>query len=249
MAEDAKTCKNCGAVVTSGFCPNCGQRTSIGRVTFKETFHDLIDQLFSVSAPLPITVKMLIVNPGRLFREYLSGHRKKYYKPISFFLLATLIYIFVRWLIDFSPFAQQIGDPTSSPVIEEALLEQARDFMFMNINNLLFFLVITLALMVKIFFYKSYMLSEYLAVSFYLVGFYTLLTTVNLFYMKYVNPDIQYIAILLMWGYFVYAMVSFFEKRKLLVGIKAFFAFFIAYVLYLFLSFYFSYLIVWINHS
>lgn len=249
MAEGKKTCNNCNAVVTSEFCPDCGQRTSISKVTFKETFHDLIDQLFSLSAPLPTTLKMLIVNPGRLFREYLSGKRKKYYKPISFFLLATLLYIFVRWLIDFSPFAQTIGNPSSSPVIDEALMEQARDFMFRNINNLLFFFVITLALMLKVFFYRRYMLSEYLAVSFYLAGFYTLLTTVNLFYMKYVNPNIQVIAMMVMWGYFVYAMVSFFEKRKWLVGIKSFFLFFIAYILYLFVAFYFSYFVVWINQS
>ena len=249
MADDAKICKNCGAIVTSDFCPDCGQRTSIGGVTFKETFQDLIDQLFSLSAPLPITLKMLVVNPGRLFREYLSGQRKKYYKPISFFVLSTLLYIFVPWLLNFSPIAQKIGDPTSSPVIDEVLLEQARDFMIRNINNLLFFFVITLALVLKAFFYRRYMLSEYLAVSFYLVGFFTLLTTANLFYMKYANPDIQYIAVLVMWGYFIYAMVSFFEKRKLLVGIKAFFSFFIAYVLYLFLAFYFSYFIVWINPS
>ena len=249
MAEGEKKCNNCGSLIASGFCPNCGQRSNISKVTFKETFHDLIDQLFSVSAPLPATIKMLLVNPGRLFREYLSGKRKKYYKPISFFLLATLLYIFVRWLIDFSPFAQTIGDPTSSPVIDEALLDRARDFMFRNINNLLFFFVITLALMLKAFFYRKYMLSEYLAVAFYLAGFYTLLTTVNLFYMKYINPGIQYIAMLVMWVYFVYAMITFFERRKWLVGIKAFFAYLIAYVMYLFLAFYFSYLIVWIKQA
>ena len=249
MAQGEKKCNNCNTVVTSEFCPNCGQRTSINKVSFKETFHDLIDQLFSLSAPLPATLKMLIVNPGLLFREYLSGKRKKYYKPISFFLLATLLYIFVRWLIDFSPFAQTIGNPSSSPVIDEALMEQARDFMFRNINNLLFFFVITLALMLKVFFYRRYMLSEYLAVSFYLAGFYTLLTTVNLFYMKYVNPNIQVIAMMVMWGYFIYAMILFFERRKWLVGIKAFFTYLIAYVLYLFIAFYFSYFIVWINNS
>ena len=80
-------CNNCGEGVAGAFCSNCGQRSSVSKVTIRETLDDLADQIFSLSAPLAVTLKMLFVNPGLLFREFLSGKRKKYYKPISFFLL------------------------------------------------------------------------------------------------------------------------------------------------------------------
>ncbi|MBT8178575.1 MAG: DUF3667 domain-containing protein, partial [Eudoraea sp.] len=130
-------------------------------MTFRETFQDLADQLFSLSAPLPLTLKMLLVNPGRLFRDYLSGKRKRYYKPISFFLLTTLLFIFIRWLVDFNPLTQTIGNPTDNPLVDEDLLGQAADFMFQNINNLLFILVIILALVMKPFYFKNHTLAEY----------------------------------------------------------------------------------------
>ena len=235
--------------VTGPYCANCGQRSSVHKVTFRETLDDLADQLFSLSAPLSLTVKMLVVNPGQLFREYLSGKRKKYYKPISFFLLTTLIFLFLRWAIDFSSMGQVIGDPNTIPGVDNDLITQARIYMVENINNLLFIFVFALALMLKLFFYKKYMLSEFLAVAFYLAGFYSLVGTLNSFYIRYINPDVQYLAMLFMQVYFVYAMISFFQVRKFAVAIKSVFIYLLSYVLYAFLGFYFSYLIVWLKQS
>ena len=251
MSENLQhsTCNNCGQKTAGPYCANCGQRSSVHKVTFRETFDDLADQLFSLSAPLSLTIKMLVVNPGQLFREYLSGKRKKYYKPISFFLLTTLIFLFLRWAIDFSSMGQAIGDPNTIPGIDSELLTQARVFMVENINNLLFIFVFALALMLKLFFYKKYMLSEYLAVAFYLAGFYSIIGTINSFYIKYINPNVQYLAMLFMLVYFVYAMVSFFQDRKFVVAIKSVFIYFFSYLLYAFLGFYFSYLIVWLKQS
>jgi len=233
-------CYNCGTPCNKHYCPACGQRSSVYKVTFRETLQDLADQLFSLSAPLPQTLIMLLVNPGLLFRDYLSGKRKRYYKPISFFLLTTLIYLLIRWIVGTEGLGQVIGDP----LIDTNLLDKARDFMVQNINNLLFIFVVLLALAIKAFYSKNYSLAEYLAVSFYLVGFYTLLTTLNLFYIRYIDQSIQYLAMLVMGVYFMYAMVTFLPLRKWLTAIKALLAFIVAYALYVFLAFNLSYLII-----
>lgn len=249
MDSEPNTCKNCGHKTEAAYCSNCGQRTSVFKVTFRETFNDLVEQLFTLSAPLPVTVKLMVINPGKLFREFLAGRRRRYYKPISFFLLATLLYLFLRWLIDFNTLGQVIGNPSDNPLIETTLLNQARDFMFKNINNLLFIFVGVLACVMKLFFYKRYKLSEYLAVSFYLVGFYTLLASVNIFYIQYVNRNIQYLASLAMFIYFVYAAVSFFQLRKWVVILKSLVIYLLSYILYLLLAYNFSYLIIAIKQS
>jgi hypothetical protein len=243
MNSEQSICHNCGESTSQHYCPNCGQRASVSRVTFRETFDDLADNLFSLQAPLPRTLKMMVVNPGKLFKEYLAGRRKSYYKPIPFFLLTTLVYISLRWMIGFNKLTV-IGNPEDNPLIDAKLLDQAGNFMFQNINNLLFIFVMALAMVMKIFFYRCYSLIEFLAVSFYLIGFYSLLATINIFYIQFVDNGIQFLAILTMWVYFVYAMTSFFEGRKWITGFKAVVIYAIAFMLYVFLSFNLSYLII-----
>ncbi len=244
MDLETKTCKNCGRPANKAYCSNCGQRSSVYRVTMRETFEDLADNLFSLSAPIIITIKNLITDPGKLFREYLSGKRKKYYKPISFFILTTAVYLFLRWSIGFDIRGEINLDESAMEQVDPDMLSQARNFMFQNINTLAFFFVLTMSIVLKGFFYKKYMFSEYVAVAFYLNGVYSLLASINIFYIKYINPGIQYLAILVMGGYFVFALIRFFQKRPWLVGIKAVVAYFVAYIGYIILAFSFSYLIV-----
>ena len=146
------TCKNCGKTTSFRFCENCGQRSSVYKVTTRETFEDLADNLFSVSAPLVITVKYLFANPGKLLREYLGGKRKKYYKPISFFILTTAVYLFLRWTIGFDIQGEINLDESTMEQVDANLLNQARNFMFQNINTLAFFFVLTMSLVLKAFF-------------------------------------------------------------------------------------------------
>lgn len=244
MDSELNTCKNCGHNTRAAYCSNCGQRSSVYKVTMRETFEDLADNLFSLSAPLVITIKNLFVNPGEILREYLEGQRKKYYKPISFFILTTAVYLFLRWSIGFDIRGDINLDESAIEQVDPNMLNLAREFMFQNINSLAFFFVLTMSLMLKLFFYKKYMLLEYVAVSFYLNGIYSLLATINIFYIKFINPQIQYLAILAMSIYFIYAMIRFFQNRPWLVGIKSAAAFFLAYVGYIFLAFNLSYLIV-----
>jgi hypothetical protein len=244
MDPKQSSCKNCGYATSTRYCPNCGQRSSVDKVTLKETLEDLADNLFSLSAPLIITVKNLFINPGKLLREYLGGKRKKYYKPISFFILTTAVYLFLRWSIGFEIRGEINIDESAMDQVDPNALTQARDFMFQNINSLAFFFVLTMSLMLKAFFYKKYMFTEYVAVAFYLNGVYSMLATLNIFYIKFVNPQIQYFAILFMAVYFIYAVISFFQVRPVRVGLKSILAFFLAYAGYIFLAFNLSYLIV-----
>lgn len=241
-------CKNCGAIVKDSFCAQCGQRSSVYKVTLKETFNDLTDNFFSLSAPLPYTIRMLVLSPGLLFREYLSGKRKKYYRPISFFILSTLVYLFVRWVIDFDDYVE-IPVGVHKEKIDLELFSHARDYMFQNIKSLAFILVFTLAVFMKLFFSKYYALAEYIAISFYLNGFYSLLATINLFFIKYVNPKIQFLAMGVMCAYFVYVMISLFQSKRRKVGLKSFVVYWLAYGVYAILAIIISYLIILFNQS
>ncbi|WP_246019935.1 hypothetical protein [Muriicola soli] len=155
----------------------------------------------------------------------------------------TVIYIVIRSLIGFDPFRN------SMIVVEEggmdtSLLTEARNYMLMNINNFLFTFVFTLALFMKLFFYKWYSLAEFLVVSFYLLGIYTLIVTCNMFVVQWFGDQLQPMGILIMLSYFLYSMISLFQRRYFLVILKSLILFVFAFMTYAMSSYGLSYLIV-----
>lgn len=244
--ESQPYCRNCVSELNGKFCKDCGQRASVGKVTFKETFQDFMDMVFSVNAPLMLTLKMLVVNPGKLFREYLDGKRKKYYKPVAFLILTTIVFVVIRSLINYDPLEgiARVGDVDSTTV---NLVNEASKFFSKNGNNIVFILVFTLSLSLKLFFFRRYLLSEFIAISFYIIGFYTLMTTVLAFYLKFFNPELRMIPFLFLLIYILFAVASFFKSINFIVIIKAFLTGIISILLYMILGFGLSFLIVWLK--
>lgn len=236
-------CSNCKVAVTGNYCHQCGQRSGLGRITLKETATDLFDTFLAPQGPFLRTTRTLLLMPSLLFREFLEGRRKKYYKPVSFFLIATVAYLLIRWMLDFDPLKQQNQNNNLDEATMHNILLASR-YMFAHINQLLFILVITLAIFMKLFHYKKHTLAEYLAISFYLVGVYTIITTLNMFVITYILPGVQYLALFIMMGYFVYAMISWHSGNKFWTGLKALFTWALAIMSYMMLAFGFSYLVV-----
>lgn len=241
--ESSINCKNCSSEVIGSFCHKCGQKSSVNKVSFKETFQDFIDTVLSVNAPLITTTKILFVNPGILFREYLNGKRKSYYKPVSFFIITTLIYIIVRSLINYNPMT------TAGVKVEGKILVDAGKYMVKNINNIMFLFVFALGVLFKLFFYRKNSLAEFIAISFYAVGVYTMIGLVSMFYLKYVDPQYTVIPIVVFMGYVIFAFSSFFKSRKITTILKIFLVYTLSFMVYSGIGFLLSFLIVWLKTS
>ncbi len=246
MSDSLNICKNCEQPVNVNYCENCGQRTSIHKVTFKETFQDFVDTVFSVNAPLFLTLKMLVVNPGKLFREYLSGKRKKYYKPVAFLILTTIVFVLLKTISNFDPMEGFVAAGGGSQETMNLLVESGRYFS-KNGNNIVFIFVFTLSIALKLFFSKRYFWSEYIAISFYIIGFYTIITSVLIFYLKFVNPELRMIPLAILLLYILYALTSLFKSRNIWLIIKLLFAYMTSVILYILLGFGLSFLIVWLK--
>uniref|UniRef100_UPI00404B6AD8 DUF3667 domain-containing protein n=2 Tax=Gelidibacter sp. TaxID=2018083 RepID=UPI00404B6AD8 len=243
--DKLKTCKNCNSEVNSNYCHNCGQRTSIYKVTFSETFQDVINSMFSIDAPLWVTIKTLILNPGKLFRDYLSGKRKTYYKPVTFFILTTIVFVLVKALLNYDPMQNMVQVQQGSKDL--SLFYDAGIYMAKNINNIIFTFVFSFAVLTKLFFYGKYSLAEYLAVSFFTVGFYMIITTVTMFLLQFGVAQLRMVPFVLMFFYVIYALMSLFQTKDLLTIIKIVLVYLFAIIFYLFLGYGISLLIVWIK--
>ena len=171
------TCPNCDhPIANETYCPNCGQRTQLPRITFKETLADFFSSSFSLEGPFLRTVAMLFRNPDQGFRDFLQGKRKRYYKPVPFFIVNTVIYLLLQSLVGYDPLANT--NITLTVHDEPRLIDQtgiAARFMVTYINHILLFLVLSIGLMSKLFFGKRYHLAEFVAVSFYVTAAYLLL--------------------------------------------------------------------------
>ena len=206
-------CLNCGAALQGNFCVQCGQRASTKRINFKETLNSFLGLTFSLDGPLLLTIKLLFVNPGKLFREYIAGKRKTYYKPVAFFVLITAVHLILRALINFDPLEGEFvnnGQENLSGL--EAKIEEAARLVSENINNFMFFLVFSIAFMLKLFFRKAYNLAEYTSIGLFMVSAYILFKIITMFIAKFAMIDIDNIGLAILILLIFYSSFSLFRN-------------------------------------
>lgn len=237
------TCLNCQSKVVSNFCNQCGQSTKVQRITFRETLGDFFSSTFALEGQLLSTIRLLFTNPGKLFREFIEGKRKTYYKPVAFFVVLSAAYIIVRAAIDFDPLKGL--SPNDNPAQSGALFAEATKYMVTHINHIMFFLVFSIGLVSKIFYYKKYNLAEYVTIAFYITGIYNLIGIVYVLLSKYFSflpPSTQMILLLV---YLIYSFISLHQKKSFSAFIKSFFASIITVIFYVIFGYGFSYLLVY----
>ena len=97
---EQKHCLNCGEPISDKYCPHCGQRTDVERVSWKYFGEELVHTVTHAERSLLGTTWKLIKQPGLTLKEYFSGKRKKYHAPVGFFLIwVTLSTLLHQWII------------------------------------------------------------------------------------------------------------------------------------------------------
>lgn len=100
MPETA-TCLNCGNSVTNKYCANCGQKSSVHRLSFKHFFaHEFLHGLFHIDKGIFFTVKELFTRPGFAALDYLEGKRTKYFNFFTLLLLTIGLILFTSHYVD-----------------------------------------------------------------------------------------------------------------------------------------------------
>jgi Protein of unknown function (DUF3667) len=87
-------CLNCSFELTPrrlNFCPLCGQETNIQPPTLREMAQHFAGNYIAAEGALWRTLKLLVLKPGELTREYLAGRRKHYVLPLRLYLTLSLV--------------------------------------------------------------------------------------------------------------------------------------------------------------
>jgi hypothetical protein len=92
--KDTFICKNCGNSISGKFCSNCGEKVYSQKDNsvlhlLSEGFHFITH----FEGSFFNTLKAIFTKPGKFSLDYCNGIRKKYFKPISFFLMLVILYL------------------------------------------------------------------------------------------------------------------------------------------------------------
>lgn len=95
-------CANCGHEYEGNYCPVCRQEAGDGRITWEWVRKSLLEVWGMDSRSLPRTLLHLLLRPGYLIGDYISGHRQVCYKPLNMLFIVALIYAIVKQLLGVS---------------------------------------------------------------------------------------------------------------------------------------------------
>lgn len=88
-------CLNCNYELQEGqkFCPECGQKAALKRLTLHDIWHDVVHYFTHADKGIFQLLKALTFQTGSVAREFVQGKRKKYFPPLNFFLIVAALYV------------------------------------------------------------------------------------------------------------------------------------------------------------
>ena len=97
-APDAR-CANCGADVTGRYCSACGQKVEYRSHSLWNFIVQATEVLTHGDSRLWRTLGPLMLRPGFLTQQFLSGHRASYLPPFRLYIFLSVIFFMVFALI------------------------------------------------------------------------------------------------------------------------------------------------------
>ena len=88
-------CLNCNEPVSGNYCSNCGQKFQPTKLPLRIYLEDTVETLFNVDNRVFKTLKDLFLKPGKITKEYISGHRATYLPPLRIYISISILYFFL----------------------------------------------------------------------------------------------------------------------------------------------------------
>ncbi|NEU07858.1 DUF3667 domain-containing protein [Flavihumibacter sp. R14] len=85
------------------FCPYCGQKKEVGKLTWHSLVLEIFHFFSHIEKGFLNTSYQIIIRPGKVISEYLEGKRKKYFKPLSLYLIWFSVHLItfnllIQWM-------------------------------------------------------------------------------------------------------------------------------------------------------
>lgn len=98
-ALEPACCLNCGAPVTGKYCRSCGQATDVHVLSMREVAGDVTHSLLHLDSRAWQTLKLLVLKPGELTREFIAGRHQSYLPPFRLYLAISILFFALSALL------------------------------------------------------------------------------------------------------------------------------------------------------
>ena len=100
LKNESHVCSSCKTEFTGNYCPRCGQAAEVGRFSFKKTLMLFLDVWAIGNRSMLRSLRDLMLRPGYMIRDYLSGMRSAYFPPFKMFFLLAAFSLIVEYGFD-----------------------------------------------------------------------------------------------------------------------------------------------------
>jgi uncharacterized protein DUF3667 len=150
-------CLNCGADLHGRYCHACGQKAVGLHVGVHDFVHEATHEFLHLDGKILSTVKLLVLRPGQLTKEFIEGRRVRYITPLRLYLTFSVLFFALAALAPPDRSIVRIntdtrGAATSAAETKEA--EHTRDLILHNIPRMLFVVLPGFALLTLLFYRK-----------------------------------------------------------------------------------------------
>lgn len=215
-------CSVCKKECYSNYCPKCGQKKLNKKINLKNLLSDFFDNIFALEKSIFSSIKLLIIKPDKLIKNYLNGYRNYYISPGKLFVLSSILIAFAFTITENNFLIISIG--------KSSLQSQ-------------FLFLIILILMSSFSTYLTYYLEwkkkfiEHLIINIYNISFWTIIflpiSIINSFYIDYAYVSeillLLYIIVIMIWNNRIFE-IKILWKKIIYITISLFLFLLIGYV-------------------
>ncbi|MCL5244270.1 DUF3667 domain-containing protein [Cellulophaga sp. 20_2_10] len=199
----------------------------------KDYLYNEIKGVFNLEKGLFLTIKNLLVRPGKSVREFLFENRKKYVKPIIFLILTSLFFSLIISLLDINLSFFNIDKIEG--LKGKLRSKEIGDWSQNNLGYSQLIMGVFIAFWLKVFYRKmNYNLYEILILLSFVLGESFIIFGIFVFLAAILNSAvIGLIGTLIYFIYIIWAIGQFFGEHKFINYLKSFFAYALGNITYL----------------
>ena len=114
-----RVCASCGTKYLGNYCPRCGQAARIGRFSFKNAFLLFLDVWGIGNRGMFRSIRDLMLRPGYMIRDYISGHQSAYFPPFKMFFILMTFSLLISHGIDLGFNSKESNSAKTEEIMEE----------------------------------------------------------------------------------------------------------------------------------
>ncbi|CAM1371689.1 DUF3667 domain-containing protein [Tenacibaculum xiamenense] len=169
-------CVSCNTEHDENFCPNCGQRNGVLRITMSSIIGSTLSTFINMDRGFLFNLKSLVITPKQTITDYIKGKRRGILNPMSYLILSITFYIVIITLI---PIPKDPNDVVNVPKTGIGKIAYEIGILLrVHIKYFWIFSIIPLGSSLRLIFGK-YNYPEHLAISSFIIGQATIIAVVS----------------------------------------------------------------------